>query len=70
VIEVILLYPGGDRRNALLREVPRIGEHIRLADQPAGDPSLEVEDILWIEGSGRTPDPTVIVSVRAGRRVG
>jgi hypothetical protein len=70
VIEVILLYPSGDRRDALLREVPRIGEHIRLADSVPGSPSLEVEDILWIEGHGNVPDPTVIVSVRPGRTVG
>jgi hypothetical protein len=67
VIEVILLYPDGDRRDALLREVPRVGEHIRLADADSGTPSLEVEDILWVEGSGRTPEPTVIVSVRSQR---
>jgi hypothetical protein len=70
VIEVILLYPSGDRRDALLREVPRIGEHIRLADADPGVPTLEVEDVLWIEGHGRSPDPHVIVSVRPGRKVG
>ena len=65
---MILLYPNGDRRDALLREVPRVGEHIRLANSDSGTPSLEVEDILWIEGHGRTPDPSVIVSVRSQRK--
>jgi hypothetical protein len=68
VIEVILVYPNGNRRDALLRDVPRMGEHIRLADDDPETPTLEVEDVLWIEGHGRAPDPEVIVSVRAQRR--
>jgi hypothetical protein len=67
VIQVILLYPNGNRTDALLREVPRMGEHIRLSNMDAGAPSLEVEDVLWIEGEGHTPEPTVIVSVRSQR---
>jgi hypothetical protein len=68
---VILLYPNGQRLEALLSDVPRVGEHIRLADSKPNTPSLEVEHVLWVEGTGRNPEPEVIVSVhehKAGPR--
>jgi hypothetical protein len=64
---VILLYPNGQRLECLLSDVPRVGEHIRLADSKPNTPSLQVEHILWIEGTGRTPEPEVIVSVRQNK---
>lgn len=61
VMLVILLYPDGQRREAILAGVPREGETIRLK----GDRKpLGVEHVLWMESSnGR--EPAVLISVRA-----
>jgi type II secretory pathway pseudopilin PulG len=60
VLTITLAYPNGNRQEALLAEVPRIGEHIRLSNG-ADDPWLTVVHVLWVEG---TQPPHVIVSVR------
>jgi hypothetical protein len=60
---VLLLYPNGQRQDILLAGIPRVGEHVRLANGP-DTRSLVVEHVLWLEGSGRSPDPEVILSVR------
>jgi hypothetical protein len=62
-MSVVLAYPNGRQREVLLAGVPRVGEHIRLADSKVDEPSLEVDFVLWSEGEGRNPDPTVVVSV-------
>jgi hypothetical protein len=64
VITVTLSFPDGQDRNVMLRDVPRVGEHIRLKDARPGDPSYVVEQVLWREvANGRDLDPGVIVSV-------
>jgi hypothetical protein len=64
VIQVLLLYPNGQRQEILLAGIPRVGERIRLDDSKPTSSSLIVEQVLWVEGTGRTPDPEVILSVR------
>lgn len=57
---LILTFPSGRNQAILLAGVPRVAEHIRLMNGPL----LVVEHILWMEGEGLAPDPTVIVAVR------
>jgi hypothetical protein len=64
VLAVLLLYPNGQRQDILLAGIPRVGERVRLANG-VNAPPLVIEQVTWIEGSGRTPEPEVILSVRA-----
>jgi type II secretory pathway pseudopilin PulG len=59
MIAITLSYPNGNRQDALLAEVPRVGENIRLSNG-ADEPWLVVDHVLWLEG---TSPPHVIVSV-------
>lgn len=63
MILVVLSYPNGQRKEALLRGVPRVGEHVLLSNGPETMP-LVVEFVTWIEGAGSPPEPTVMVTVR------
>jgi hypothetical protein len=60
VILVILLYPDGQRREAVLAGVPRNGETVRLKDDRA---LLVIEHVLWMEASNGA-EPSVLLSVR------
>jgi len=64
VITVTIAFPNGNRQEVLLAGVPRVGESIRLRGRNAESPSLVVEHILWQEGRGDPPEPTIIVVVR------
>jgi hypothetical protein len=57
---VILLYPDGQRREAILAGVPVTGDTIRLKDDPH---PLVVEHRLWME-SGNGAEPVALISVR------
>ncbi len=63
MIVVVLSHPNGQRQEVLLAGVPRIGDHVRLANG-ATAPSLVVEHVLWMEAVQVPPEPQVIVSVR------
>lgn len=63
MIRVELSFANGQRQEVLLAGVPRAGESIRLSNG-AQTPSLIVEHVLWMEGSGNSPEPSVIVVVR------
>ncbi len=62
MITVILSQRGQRDREVILAGVPREGETIRT-NGAAGD-SLLVEHVLWMEGTAREPEPSVIVVVR------
>jgi hypothetical protein len=65
MIEVVISFPGGVRREVVLAGVPRVGEHIRLSDIAPTDPPLLVEYVLWCEGSnGASSAPMVILVVK------
>jgi hypothetical protein len=66
VTVIILSYPNGQREEVLLTGVPRVGEHIRLATTDPADPSLVVEQVLWMEANAAAP--SVIVAVRPHSR--
>ncbi len=59
---VILLYPDGQRREAILAGVPHVGETVRL--KGSREPLLVVEHVLWMESSNGH-EPVALVSVRA-----
>jgi len=63
LITVTIVHPNGERQEALLAGVPRVGEHVRLGNGVPGV-TLVVEHVLWIEGVGRAAEPDVIVVVR------
>ena len=64
MINVTIAFPNGNRQEVLLAGVPRVGESIRLRNRNAESPSLVVEHILWQEGRGDPPEPTIVVVVR------
>lgn len=63
MIQVVLTFPNGQRQEVLLAGVPRIGEGIRLRNGPTA-PTLVVEGVLWMEGTDRSDQPSVIIVVR------
>ena len=62
---LILTFPSGRNQAILLAGVPRVAEHIRLMNGPL----LVVEHILWMEGEGSAPDPTIVIAVREYERL-
>ena len=60
---VILSYPNGRTKEVLLYGVPRVGDHVQLANGPE-TPVLEVLFVTWIESAGRPPEPQVMITVR------
>jgi hypothetical protein len=66
MIVVTLSYPNGQRRKVLLAGVPREGEHIRL-ENGAGEPSLVVDQVLWMEQEDDQPEPIVLIMVHPHR---
>jgi hypothetical protein len=60
---VTLAFPDGQRQDVLLAGVPRKDDHIRLSNGML-TPALVVEHVLWQEGRGPLPKPTIIVVVR------
>ena len=66
MITITLQWPNQRTKEVLLASIPAIGDHIELSN--GGDPgtleTLIVEMVTYVEGSGRAPDPGVIVSVR------
>ena len=62
MITVILSQRGQRDREVILAGVPRQGETIRVTNGAAE--SLLVEHVLWMEGTARDPEPSVIVVVR------
>jgi hypothetical protein len=67
VITVILLYPNNRRQEVMLAGVPREGERIAL-DNNGSAPTLVVDQVTWLEGEGRAPDPEVVISVHVADR--
>jgi len=67
MIVVTLSYPNGQRREVLLAGVPRTNEHIRLVNGVPSDPSLVVDQVLWMEREGDQPEPTVLIIVHPHR---
>ena len=65
MITVTLQFPTDDLQEILLAGTPRIGDHIRLrSTEPGKSRDLIVEQVTWVEGSGRGKDPDILVSVR------
>ncbi len=62
MITVILSQRGQRDREVILAGVPREGETIRVSNGKSE--SLVVEHVLWMEGTVRDPEPSVIVVVR------
>ena len=63
MITVILSQRGQRDQEVILAGVPRQGETIRVSNGTVGS-SLIVEHVLWMEGTVRDPEPSVIVVVR------
>jgi hypothetical protein len=63
VILVVLAYPNGQRENVQLDGIPRVGDHIRLADAEPGANPLVVEAVVWLE-KNTVEDHGVLVTVR------
>jgi hypothetical protein len=61
VINVILLYPDGQRKEVILEGVPQKGDTIRLKGDMT---ALVVEHRLWMEGGGNGHAPATLISVR------
>ena len=64
LLAVIVSYPNGNRQEVLLSAVPRIGDHLRIADFDVTAPSLVIEHVLWMEGGSPGMEPSVIIVVR------
>lgn len=60
-MKIVLSYPNGQRQDVLLADCPRVGDHVRLKGD-RDEPSLVVEQILWLESNGI--EPSVIACVR------
>jgi hypothetical protein len=61
VINVILLYPDGQRKEVILEGVPQKGDTIRLVGDRV---ALIVEHRLWMESGGGGNAPATLISVR------
>jgi hypothetical protein len=66
MILVTLIFPDDQRRDSLLAAVPRVGDRIRLNNAEPMEPSLIVEQVMFVEANGNLRMPPVYVSVRKG----
>jgi hypothetical protein len=58
---VVISYPDAHQEETLLADVPQVGDRIRLA---ANGAVLIVLARTWVEGTSRSPEPSVVVTVR------
>jgi hypothetical protein len=63
-LRLVIVYPNGQRSDALFSDVPRVGDHVRLQNAKPSDPALVVEHVLWTEIVGAGAEPNVVICVR------